>query len=76
MDFKETVIKIVPKLNYQAELKQIKELNIASYSGFSKTKLIYVTLSNSKDILIYDLTSCNSRKSYYEYLKTIRSNSS
>lgn len=40
MDFKETVIKIVPKVNYQAELKQIKELNIASYSGFSKTKLI------------------------------------
>lgn len=76
MDFKETVIKIVPKVNYQAELKQIKKLNIASYSGFSKTKLIYVTLSNSKEILIYDLTSCRSMTSYYEYLKTISSNSS
>lgn len=41
MDFKETVIKIVPKVNYQVELKQIKELDIASYSGFSKPKLIY-----------------------------------
>ena len=71
-DFNYITKEIVPRINYRSELKELKSKDISGYSGSSKTRLIYVNISNSNDILIYDLTRC-SITYYYEYLAVIRS---
>lgn len=71
-DFNYITKEIVPRINYNTELKELKSKRISSYSGSFKTKLIYVSIVNSNEILIYDLTRC-SKNYYYKFLAVIRS---
>ena len=70
-DFNYITKEIVPRFNYKSELKEIKSKRISNYSGSFKTKLIYVNIIDSNEILIYDLTRC-SKNYYYKFLAVIR----
>ena len=63
-DFNYITKEIVPRFNYKSELKEIKSKRISNYSGSFKTKLIYVNIIDSNEILIYDLTRCSKRYYY------------
>ena len=71
MKFNYISVEIVPNVNYQKELKELKSKRISTYSGSFKTKLIYVNLANSNEVLVYDLTRC-SKNYYYNYIRVLR----
>ena len=75
MAFKESVVKVVPKVNYKSVEAELKRAKFSSYSGYRKDKHIAVTTANSEEVILYDLSSC-SINLYCNYLKIIRSRSS
>lgn len=67
----EVLKEIVPRVNYKSELKELTKLNVRGYSGFYSKRLIYVSLVNSKAVIVYDLSRCT-KNDYSEYIKVLR----